>query len=159
MCKRPSEYHQLVFVGKGEKDADHLGYKFVWDSSHPDLLPTTTVKIGGYGNPYCVYCHKLSLPIQAGLRDGGNYYETSGYTCICEAAEAEKQYKEELAELEQSYKNKRSELQEAYTEKLLINQVAILKMKQAYELKNMSSSNYNHSYFTSVNGVSIYQEK
>lgn len=155
MSKQPSKYHNLVFVGKGIEGADELGYKYMWDSSHRDLLPTTTVKIG-YGAPYCVYCQKIALPIQAGLRNNKSNYDTTGYTCTCESAEAEKQYKQELQKMEEEQRDQRFQLQESFKERLKIDPVALLKIKQAYELKEASRKNEQHSYFSTVNGIGVY---
>ena len=114
--ERPSKYHRLGHSGKGRV--------WYWDSSHEDLEPTSTFAIK-YKH-FCSYCCNEAYSIQEGLRDGGNYYKITGYTCICESAEKEKELKRQLEELENELKRQLEELENEYKER-------IYQLKKSYE--------------------------
>lgn len=123
--ERPSKYHRSGYVGEGVEGADKNGFKYSWDSSHEDLTNTKTVQIGS--TDVCVYCAGRAYPIQAGLRESrrrhiltsyeNRDYSTTGYTCICDGAEAEREYTKELKEIERAAKQALEEKKEALKEK------------------------------------------
>jgi hypothetical protein len=158
MFEKKSKYHSKNYVGKNTEDptVNEFGYKYMWNSSHEDLEPSTTFNVGN-GN-YCVYCRAKAYPIQAGLKGNGRDYTTTGYTCICESAETEKQFKKEQEELMKKHSNEYQELKQKFAESLKINKVEILKMKQKAELQaEQQRSKYSsENYFTSVNGSNKY---
>lgn len=83
-----------------------------FDTSHNDTTPTQTVKIGYYN--YCVYCSRLALPIQGGLKNTTREtrrhanYDTTGYMCVCKGAMDEIQLNKDTQEI----KNKLEEFKQ-----------------------------------------------
>lgn len=138
----PSKYHRRVYSGRNKETTG--GYEWSWESDHPDLEPTETVIIGN--QHYCVYCCQKAYPIQAGLRrnswsERGDNYDTTGYCCICESAEKEKEYKKKLIELNERYENqKRKEkhiLYNEYKNDLKQDKKTLLKIEYEYNLKRL----------------------
>jgi len=74
-----------------------------FDTSHEDLIQTKTIKYKYY--EYCSYCSCLALPIQAGLRNLGENYNTTGKTCICKGAMDEVDLIKNLADLDDELKS------------------------------------------------------
>lgn len=130
---RPSKYHKSGTNGK-----ERVWY---WDSSHEDLEPTSTFTVN-YKH-FCSYCCKEAYSIQAGLREYGDYYKTTGYTCICESAEKEKELRKKLEKLEEEYKEKENLLKLSYSESLTHNKRKRLEIIHAAELKEMDRNEKN----------------
>ena len=86
---QPSKYHQKIFNGKTNM--------WMWNTSHPELVPTRIIRIDG--TEYCYYCGKKAMPIQGNLNkrnyhnrfsdDDSYFYQTTGHTCYCEGCEKE----------------------------------------------------------------------
>ena len=125
--ERPSRYHRLGHNGKERE--------WYWDSVHEDLEPTSTFTVK-YKH-FCSYCCEEAYSIQAGLRNGGDYYKTTGYTCICESAEKEKELKKQLEELENEYKEREYQLKKSYEKILKHNKKKRLEMIHVSELKEI----------------------
>ncbi len=134
---RPSKYHDRVFVGTSRTPS---GYDWSWNSSHPELEPTETFALGC--QHYCSYCCQKAYPIQAGLRDTRfDYYDrdftVTGYTCICEGAEKEKELRRELEELKSKHQKEEWELKSKYSDVLRHDKKTRLKMQYDYDLKEL----------------------
>lgn len=139
MSNRPSKYHQWSYLGSGAEGANESGYGYRWDSAEESLKPSTVYKISN--THYCVYCLAKALPIQAGLRRDSNRsherrYDTTGYMCICDAAESERDYHESVEEMKSRHYKETLELKEFYKDKLLIDDIAILRKIQEVDLRN-----------------------
>ena len=145
----PSKYHERVYIGKGIDGADERGYRYSWNTSHPDLTVTKTESI--CSTEYCVYCCKPAHCIQAGLRKPKDYsfhsmmrslnYDVTGYTCICKGAEAEREYNnavEELKErLEIENNEKSNQLYQKFSKKMKTNPLKLLRLKHKEEIKSL----------------------
>lgn len=141
MREAPSKYHTRGYVG--EKNGEYgTPYRWSWDSSHPDLVPTATFKCG-YDH-YCAYCCGKAYPIQAGLRSQGfmhrfieEDYETTGYCCICEAAEQEKVFNGEMEELQKKHKEEVWALRERCKDALAFDVRKRIEMEYTNRLKEL----------------------
>lgn len=137
---KPSKYHTKRFIGKWIKGADENGYSYSWNSAHEELENTSVFELNG--RYYCSYCCNPAYPIQAGLRDRYRHedYSTTGYTCICESAEKEKQFKKEKEELERKQSIEMHKLQEKYTDSLKHNKRKRLELIHSSEVKELERS-------------------
>ena len=139
----PSKYHRYSFVGKGIKGANENGYSYHWDSTHLELEPTSTFALGC--SNYCSYCCQSAYPIQKGLRSDLNPFvgfynrdfSTTGYTCICEGAEKEKELRKKLIEMEKKHKREKYELEKEYKDILKHDKRGRLELKHKKELKEL----------------------
>lgn len=115
---RPSKYHQWIFIGHPKEQP----YVWHWDSLHPDLEPTSVFWPGSYssGTPFCVYCCAKAHPIQKAYTDIFlcTEYELVGYCCICDAAEAEKELRQQRQEMERRHKEEIKALDASFKERL-----------------------------------------
>ena len=115
-----SKYYKRCFVGIGVKGADESGREYHWDTTHPDLEPTETFSPSKYGRVnYCSYCGQPAKSIQANLREykarrPSSDYDVTGYTCDCEGAEAEKEYRKEQELLMIKYQEDLSNLRKSF---------------------------------------------
>ncbi|ATF13595.1 hypothetical protein A616_16895 [Brevibacillus brevis X23] len=126
---KPSKYHRWVYTG-GE-----IERKWIWDSSHEELEPTSTFKIEG--GQYCSYCYNQAYPIQSGLRNRMEDYTVTGYCCICDAAEKEKEYRNEKAVMSKRHRQEEQELILKYANELKPNKKKRLEMLHRYEIKQL----------------------
>jgi hypothetical protein len=155
MTEKISKYHKRFYIGKGIEGADEYGYAYHWDTTHQGLESTSTFKT--QAKEYCSYCQEVALPIQANLKDCGDYSVT-GHTCACDAAEAEKEFRKKEKELKSKHCEEMEELKNQFINKLRIDPIKVLKIKQEDEMKLIKWKNEKKdSYFTSVNGNYIYR--
>lgn len=135
MEEKPSKYHQSCFNGNKETN----GYGWSWNSRHEDLTPTETVNIECQN--YCVYCGHTAYPIQAGLRGYGTPrdrdYDITGYCCICESAEKEKELKQKQKELRKKHKEEEYELRKEYQDFLKHDKIKLLTIEYEAKLKSL----------------------
>ncbi|TCI99998.1 hypothetical protein [Cytobacillus praedii] len=153
--EKPSKFHRHTYVGKGTEGADEYGYKYTWNSAHPDLEPTQMFYPDKYQNhPYCFYCGEKPYPIQAGLRDSNipynkRDYSVTGYMCTCVGAAAEISYRQDLIKLKELHAQDISELRKSYVEKLNPNLEKQFEIKMKYQRKELESELKNgRNYFS-----------
>jgi hypothetical protein len=140
----PSKYHTREYVGVSEENPS--GYKYFWNSIHPDLEPTETFLVGY--ERFCIYCCNKPYSIQANLREGrrsGNFinsqpweYEITGYTCICEGAEAEKEFLKKLEELRNEHLQQIEQLEDDYRIRLKENTDKRIQLEADYSRKTLN---------------------
>lgn len=131
--ERPSKYHR--YTGDG----------YTWDSTHPELEPTSTFTIG-YSQNFCSYCCSKAYPIQAGLK-GKTYldhrdYSVTGYCCICEGAEKEKELKIRLKELQNKHDQEMLQLKKEYIPYMKQDKEKRIIIEQKYKLKDVRNDEW-----------------
>jgi hypothetical protein len=142
--EQPSKYHKLSYVGKGLDGANENGYRYSWESDHPELEPTSTFALS-YTQHYCSYCCSEAYPIQAGLRSdlyghvdfNKRNFDVTGYTCICEGAEKEKELRYKLNELKKKHEQEEYELKKEYKPFLKVDKKRRLELQYKNDLKNL----------------------
>ncbi|MFJ3388843.1 hypothetical protein [Lysinibacillus sp. NPDC086135] len=129
-----TKFYSRCYIGKGIDGADEYGYTYSWNSSHPELVETKTVKISRY--TYCAYCGENANPIQAGLVGDGRDYSVTGYTCSCncKGSQNEVEYFKELEELKQKFYKEEESLVNKYSELLQVDVEKLICIKHQYEL-------------------------
>ena len=156
MTNAPSKYHSYGYIGEGQEGANENGYIYTWDSYHPELEPTETfsgdiVK----HNPHCSYCGEPAFPVRKAL-NSTNFCPDSitiGYTCICEAAEAEKEYRKEFIALQEKHRNELQELQNKFRDTLLQDEKKQLEVTMKYQEKDMKWKLKHARTFTSFHSI------
>lgn len=92
------KFFNYTYVGPTAAKNSH-GHVYHFNTTHADLLPTATFKMGGY---FCAYCGESAYPIQANLRVHDDY-DTTGYTCVCEDALADADHQRAVKELKKKH--------------------------------------------------------
>ena len=132
MEEKPSRYHKYYYTGKGDD-----GHEYLWDSTHPDLVPTSTFQIES--QHYCSYCCNKAYPIQANIKEYADY-TTTGYCCICDSAEKEKEFYQRIKELQIKHNNELRKLKQEYTSILKHDKQGRLDLKYKIDCKRLAWS-------------------
>jgi len=143
--KRAEKFFNEAYIGTSENarknGANEQGYCINWNSSHEDLIPTSSFRIDS--DYYCVYCANKMYPIQDGLRRRGfgeypshQDYEVTGHACVCKHAMNEIEMNRKLNELKEQCQENCNEIMKKYN--LNINKSAICKLIQSF-LKDPNS--------------------
>lgn len=147
----PSEevkhYFERYYVGVYGID----GRVYSWNSTNPNLIPTTDIDVDGYGH-YCPYCGEKMFPIQGYLARGIDDYSTTGYCCICQGARDELEYKRKRIELEQKHAKELRNLEDQYRGKLTYCTDKLIEMRLSKIKKELASNPRTYSYFATLNG-------
>ena len=117
------KFFRWVYVG--EKQADGIEYKYSFNSTHKDLIPSSHVNING---AKCPYCGGQMYPIQSRIEEY-NDYTTTGYVCFCERAQLELEYKAELEKIKKRHNKEIGELQSKYRKELKFNKIKLLEIE------------------------------
>ena len=119
--KQPSKFHVREYGGWVNNHYDNQILRWIFDTSHKDLIPTKTVNIDG--TIYCAHCGYEAYSIQGNLNkrsifysrgDEEYYYKTTGYCCTCPQAIKEMKFIEELEQLKNKHEQEINELNEKY---------------------------------------------
>ena len=117
-------------------DKDH---DYFWNSTHKDLQPTKAIEISN--SHYCPYCVSRMFPIQ------NNNLDVIGYTCLCDGAIAELEWKAEDKALRERHEKEIYELKEKYVSRVQSNLEALFELKQKKEKESFDFHHWNRTLF------------
>ncbi len=113
-CERAKKFYSRYYRGTE-------GHQLGFDTSHADLVPTSTVEI--LNKILCAHCLNPAKYIQAGLRALTPFYDSTGYTCVCEKTMDEIELAEKINNIKEECRVKIQEARKAAN--LSIDHVAI----------------------------------
>lgn len=127
------------------------GRVYSWNSTNPNLVPTTNIDVDGY-DYHCPYCGEKMFPIQGYLAQGINNYTTTGHCCICQGARDELEYKCKLKELQAKHDSELYDLKNQYRDKLKYCAEKLIDIRISHIQQKFKNNSYSFSYFSTLNG-------